>query len=97
MDSIRVLTEECAGDQAWDVFVSAVQREGTAAFDVEPLSRDLGDVKIATVLALTLGGHAGAWLHAPCKALENTRPIDVFRADKTGPQIIKALLMRMPR
>lgn len=97
MDSTKALIEEFPGDQAWDIFASAVQREGMDKVEIEHLAQKLGDVKIATVLVSTLGDNALAWLATPCKALDNARPIDVLRRDRVGPQIIMALLMRMPR
>jgi hypothetical protein len=97
MDSTKALIEEFPGDQAWDVFASAVQQECTDKVEVGHLVQELADDKIATTLVSTLGGNARVWLDTPCKALDNLRPIDVFRHAITGPQIIKALLMRMPR
>lgn len=97
MDSTKALIEEFPGDQAWDVFASAVQRDGMDKIEIEHLAQELADVKIATALVSTLGGNARVWLATPCKALDNARPIDVFRRDQAGPKIIKALLMRMPR
>lgn len=97
MDSTKALIDEFPGDQAWDVFALAVQRQGMDKIEIEHLAQELADFKIATTLVSMLGSNARMWLATPCKALDNARPIDIFRGDKTGPQIIKALLMRMPR
>lgn len=97
MDSTKVLIEEFPGDQAWNVFASAAQQEGLDKVEVEYLAQELADVKIAATLVSMLGGNARVWLATPCIALDNVRPIDVFRRDRVGPQIIKTLLMRMPR
>ena len=75
------MIEEFPGDQAWDVFASAMQREGMDKVEIEHLAQKLGDVKIATTLVSRLGDNALAWLATPCKVLDNARPIDVFRCD----------------
>jgi hypothetical protein len=97
MGSSSVLADEFAGDKAWDVFVLAVQSENVDEVEVQHLCHELDDNQIAKVLASTMGGQASTWLVAPCKALGNASPIDVFRRDKFGPRTLKALLMRMPR
>ncbi|MBJ7314382.1 antitoxin Xre/MbcA/ParS toxin-binding domain-containing protein [Rugamonas sp. CCM 8940] len=97
MSAIDVLRDEYPGDDAWQRFVEVFRPAWGLWQEKDLYTSRLGDEEVAIVLTASLGVHAVDWFNNPCGALDTHVPIDVLRSSPSGMQIIRSLLMRMPR
>ncbi len=97
MSAIDVLRDEYPGDGAWHQFVSVFRPAWDLWQDKDSYSLALGDQEVAIVLTASMGIHAPDWFAKPCGALGKRAPIDVLKNEPNGINIIRTLLMRMPR
>lgn len=97
MNTIDVLREEYPGDDAWQRFVDVFRPAWKDWLEKSLYLTDLGDDEIAVVLTATMGYRSKDWFNQPCKALEGRAPSDVLQNELFGKQIVRHLLMRMPR
>jgi hypothetical protein len=97
MSVIEILRSEYPGDAAWARFVDVFRPAWRDWQDKNKYSKELGDEEIAMVLTASMGSSASDWFSQPCKALGGKVPIEVFSTEQHGKQIVRTLLMRMPR
>jgi len=97
MNVIDVLRSEYPGDAAWQRFVDVFRPSWKNWQDKSLYSKELGDEEIAIVLTASMGDRSTDWFNQPCKALGGRVPSEVLLTEQLGAQIVRTLLMRMPR
>ena len=97
MAAIRILRDEYPGDKAWGRFVAVFRPSWDSRTDKEFYLGHLKDEELAVVLAGEMGRRAVEWFSSPAQALEGRNPLDVLTTEQSGLQILRTLLMRMPR
>ena len=97
MSAINILRDEYPGDDAWQKFVAVFRPAWDSLQDKDSYRSSLNDEEIAIVLAASMGEHAPHWFNKPCGALNKRAPIDVLKNEPAGINVIRTLLMRMPR
>lgn len=97
MSAIDVLRNEYPGDEAWAKFVTVFRPAWDLWQDKKLHSSILGDEEIAIVLTASMGVQAVDWFSRPIGALGKKAPGDILKNEPMGLNIIRTLLMRMPR
>lgn len=97
MNAIDVLRDEYPGDLAWKRFVEVFRPAWESFKDRDDCAQEIGDEEIAIVLTASMGGHAMTWFRRPCGPLGSRSPSDVLLSENRGKNIVRTLLMRMPR
>ena len=97
MNAIDVLRNEYPGDVAWDLFVEVFRPNWHLWPEKELYQTKLGNEEFAAVLTASLGTNSCDWFEKPCGALDKKSPSDVLRNELNGVNVIRTLLMRMPR
>lgn len=97
MSAIDVLRNEYPGDEAWKQFVAVSRPTWDLWHDKKLHSSILGNEEIAIVLTASMGEQAVDWFARPIGALGKRAPSDVLKNELMGINIIRTLLMRMPR
>jgi hypothetical protein len=97
MNVIDVLRTEYPGDEAWQRFVEVFRPAWEGWQEKSLYSKELGDEEIAMVLTTSMGYRSQDWFNQSCKALGGRVPSDVLLNEPLGKQIVRTLLMRMPR
>lgn len=97
MSSINVLRDEYPGNGAWGEFVDVFRPAWNDITDQASYLSVIADEEIALVLAVSMGRRALDWFNLPCRALGGEIPSNVLSKHRSGLQILRSLLMRMPR
>jgi uncharacterized protein (DUF2384 family) len=97
MSVINILRDEYPGDDAWKRFVAVFrpvwEKSQGKEFDISRF----GDEGVAIVLRVSMGDSASDWFNRPCGSLGKRAPVDVMASESLGVNVIRTLLMRMPR
>lgn len=97
MNAVTFLRDEYPGDDAWGRFLSVFRPAWELCQDKGRYLAKIQDNELAIVLFASMGDHAISWFDRQCGALDNRTPSDVLRSEGLGINILRTLLMRMPR
>jgi len=97
MNAVDTLKIEYPGNDAWEKFVSVFRPAWTQWQDKEKYLRIMHDEELAIVLTATIGARCTTWFVSACGALDKRSPEEVLIYEGDGINVIRTLLMRMPR